>query len=156
MNDRPLRRVDDLVLTASGEDLLVYDTATHALHTLNPMSAQVFQRCDGTATIDDLIGEPGLDEHTLLLAIELLQRAGLLDGVSLTGLPTITSRRGFLRKAGIALGVPAIASVTMPMASAAQSVTCTPSGGPCSLSDPGACCSFTCTNFTPPNPPVCA
>jgi hypothetical protein len=156
MNDRPLQRREDLVTTGTGDDLIVYDATTHALHTLNPRMAEVFRRCDGTATIDDLVRDPGLDEHTVLLAIELLGKAGLLDGDSLTGLPTLTSRRGFLRKAGIAIGVPAIASVTMPMASAAQSVTCTPSGGPCSLNNPGACCSFTCTNFTPPNPPVCA
>jgi hypothetical protein len=32
---------------------------------------------------------------------------------------------------------------------------CVPSGGGCDLSNPGACCSLTCTNFSPPAPPVC-
>jgi hypothetical protein len=32
---------------------------------------------------------------------------------------------------------------------------CTPDGQQCDLNDPGACCSQTCCNFTPPDPPTC-
>jgi hypothetical protein len=155
MNDQPLQRRDDLVTTETGDDLLVYDPESHALHTLNSITANVFRQSDGSATIADLVRETGLTEDQVRLALELLRQAGLLRGEVLPGVTASTSRRRFLRKAGVAVGAPALVSVTAPMASAAASVICTPSGEPCNMGDPAACCSRTCTNFNPPSPPVC-
>lgn len=156
MHEHPLRRVDDLVITESGLDLLVYDKATHTLHTLNALSANVFGHCNGTTTRAHLIRDTDADPNTVELALDQLQHAGLLEGSSTSAPNHTTSRRRLLRKAGIAIGAPAIVSMTAPLASAATSVTCTPSGGICELNDPGACCSGACTNYSPPNPPVCA
>lgn len=153
MNDRPFQRRDDLVATDTGDDLLVYDPDSHALHTLNSITAEVFRRSDGDATIDDLVRESGLSEEQVRLALDLLRQAGLVKGDVSAAMPASTSRRRFLRTAGIAAAAPALVSVTAPMASAAASVTCDPSGTPCSFNNPGACCSLTC--WLTDSGPVC-
>ncbi len=154
MTDQPLRRRDDLVTTDTGDDLLVYDPESHALHTLNAVTAEVFRQVNGASTIVDLVRNTGLTENQVHLALELLREAGLVEGYTLVERLATTSRRRLLRKAGVAMSVPTIASVTMPMASAAASVTCDPSGIPCVFGNPGACCSRTCIRSA--SGPVCA
>src|SRR5262249_55137324 len=46
-------------------------------------------------------------------------------------------------------------TTTTTTTSTTTTTLCTPSGSPCDLNNPGACCSQICTNFNPPAPPVC-
>lgn len=144
MSVHALQHREDLVMTETQDDLLVYDPETHALHTLNPVLAKVFRRCDGTVSIEDLVQKTGLGEDAVRLAVAQLHEAGLLEGTSPIIEAPVGSRRRFLRNVGIGASLPVITSVTVPMASAAASVTCTPSGEPCDFGNPGACCSMTC------------
>ena len=48
---RPVARLDHLIMTHVGEEVLVYDETTHAIHNLNPTSHAVWTLCDGTRTL---------------------------------------------------------------------------------------------------------
>lgn len=126
----PSARVDDLVITESGQDLLVFDSVSNELHHLDALSATVWRQLDGQATEQDILESTreSLGEHvtadSIDLAIVALGKANLLSGQ----VPTVmsdgaSSRRRFLKRAGLAASVPVIASVTAPLAAHAATVS---------------------------------
>ncbi|MDA0748181.1 MAG: HPr-rel-A system PqqD family peptide chaperone [bacterium] len=46
-NELPNHKIDD--------DLVLYDPATDRVHTLNPTARLIWEGCDGTAEIEDLV-----------------------------------------------------------------------------------------------------
>lgn len=119
----PAARTSDLVTTESGDEVLVYDQATHHIHHLNRTSAVIWRLCDGQRSIRDLGRvaatqlEAQVDEDVVRLAVSKLADAGLLDGSrSFAPLGHAQTRRTLLRRAAIAgaIAVPAVVSMTAP------------------------------------------
>lgn len=126
---QPMARLDHLVVNEVGDEVLVYDQTTHAIHHLNAASTTVWRGCDGHTPVAGIAMSAGLTEETVRMALAKLADAGLLT----TALPAALggaaqSRRTFMKKAAIAGTIPAIVSVTAPLAAQAQSLffgTCT-------------------------------
>jgi hypothetical protein len=72
-----------------GESVL-YDESTQAMHVLNPTATVVWACCDGSATVDELVGELaeayGVErsvlEHDVLELVRQFGHQGLLAGVT--------------------------------------------------------------------------
>jgi hypothetical protein len=83
---KPKARRDGLISREIGPELVVYDTRTHAAHALDGVSARIWQRCDGSASIEDLAAliESAQDEESrreiATSALAQLEDAELLEG----------------------------------------------------------------------------
>ena len=55
-SDRPKKR-GGCHVREIGDERVVYDPATHQVGVLNATAVFIFERCDGTRTVDDLLGE---------------------------------------------------------------------------------------------------
>lgn len=140
----PVSRRDDLVVSTTGPEVLVFDQRKDHLHHLNPIASAVWHLCDGqrevaelAADASDLVGET-IGRPAVLLALGQLEEANLLDAPLDASLrSTRQSRRTLLRKAGLAgaVAVPAIVSISAPAAAQINS-DCVP-GGACIA---GRCC----------------
>ena len=157
----PNRRTD-LKTQEVADELMLYDPTNDRAHVLNPAAAFVWKQCDGTHTIDQIAAamrreySPHADVKTVYYALDQLQKKHLLrTPIEIPHQWRHLTRRQFLAGATAAAVVLAVVtSLAAPAPAHAQS-GCVGSGGPCELGNPGVCCSDTCTNFDPPNPPVC-
>lgn len=159
----PRARQDDLVITESGDELLIYDSRSHHIHHLNPLASAVWRACNEQHAVHDLVIETGATADAVMSALGLLGDADLLAGsVNIEPSPRSVSRRRLVRKAALSGAmVPVIISVSAPQASAANSLCpgalltaalCTAVGTPCLLPDGecGACYYLqTCTGYHP-------
>jgi hypothetical protein len=109
---RPQARRSQLRTETSAEGgLVIYDQQTDAGHVLNPTSAAVFELADGTRSVPQIAqslaerGELPADEEIVLLALQELDQAGLLELTGPSG-PKV-SRRKLLSR--LAMGAPAAA-----------------------------------------------
>jgi hypothetical protein len=168
---RPMARRDHLVMSQVGDEVLVYDETTHAIHRLNPTSQAVWSLCDGTrtlATIGQVAGAAlgaEVPEAVVRLALRQLAVANLLGGSLPVELrePRQT-RRTMLRRLVVAGGValPVLVSVSAPTAAGVSSNSCEAQGGlgsgaPCTAGSQcctGHCEGGFCDFFTPPPPPT--
>jgi DNA-binding transcriptional ArsR family regulator len=135
----PAARVDRLITTEAGDEVLVYDQATHHIHHLNMTSVAVWRLCDGHRTVSELAAATGLSDDLVRLALTRLSRAKLLDAqLPATMGGEVQSRRRFMKKAAIAGGIalPVVVSMTAP--SAAQAASCDMDG--CTVEDVGKPC----------------
>jgi len=138
----PARRVADLVTTETSSDLIIYDQKAAEIHTLNDVTATVWQALDGISTVQMVSLKTGYSAEVVQKAVTQLADAGLLEGDLATGIRSNQSRRTLLKKAGIAASIPVLISVTAPMAASAASC-----GVPCifglfECSVPGGHCFF--------------
>lgn len=153
MDRLPAARTDDLVITRSGDQLLVYDMASHQIHHLDNVAAAVFDACDGHSSIQEIRASTSLDRDVIEEALHRLGEAKLLQAPFPEYLsPTRISRRTVLRQAGITGA--AVVSISAPAAIAAQSniclelrVECTP-GGSNTCCAPGVCDTWATTDLT--------
>ena len=125
----PAGRVENLVTTKAGDDVLVYDQDRHHIHHLNPTAAAVWTLCNGRRSVSDISQATGFDSDAVRLALRKLEEANLLDGPLAPDVRgAMQSRRSFMKKAAVAgLAVPMIASISAPAASAQTSTgSCTP------------------------------
>lgn len=169
-------RTSEIVVQELHNDLLIYDISTHQAYTLNETSAKVFKACDGKTSFDELKRKYKFTDDLIYLALDELKANNLIEDYTV-GYFAGMSRREVIKKVGLAtmIALPAIAIITIPQSVHAQSCVpleadCTsgtccsgnvcvnggggptcriPSGGPCSLNDPGQCASLTCVNGTP-------
>jgi len=82
----PLRRADVEWIELDGE-AVVHDPRTGGLHRLNVSAAAVWAACDGSSTVDEIVGAmrdsfAGRDDaiaHDVHEALRRLRREGLLD-----------------------------------------------------------------------------
>lgn len=140
----PTMRTNGIIMTEAGNDVLVYDSDTHALHTLNQVVVSVWNACDGQQTLASLATVTGLDTDTVQQALAQLAAANLLDGALPEAIKPAQSRRAFMKKAAVASAVPVLVSVSAPMATSAASRdcgrSCVPFIGECfSFDDPFTC-----------------
>jgi len=55
----PTAKRTHLVTTDLADEVVLYDTVSHQLHTLNPTASFVWQRCDGHTTVADIARQFG-------------------------------------------------------------------------------------------------
>jgi hypothetical protein len=105
----PLARKGDIFAENLPEEVVLYDKTNHKVHCLNKTAAAIWESCDGTRTVDDLaqiieakFGAPS-DRKLVLLALEELEKAGLLESGSVM-VPDagLTSRREAVGKIALA------------------------------------------------------
>lgn len=113
----PARRTDVMV-TAAGTDVLVYDNQTNQLHTLPESIATVWDLCDGRKDTGTIAREALMPEVAVVSALGQLREAGLLEGEQ-PAVPSRRDRRTLLKRA---VAGAAIVSVTAPLAAQAISV----------------------------------
>jgi hypothetical protein len=153
----PRARSAELVVTELDGEQLVYDLRDQKMHHLNRTSKLVWQYCDGTTTVgqvlDILSAEDGRTRGEVLwLALGQLQDARLLsEATDHVAARSSYSRRTLLKKGLItgAVALPVISSLVAPTAAAAVSVgckvnnvTCVCTGKTCTTN--AECCSGTC------------
>ncbi len=120
----PVAREDDLVVTDSAEEMLVYDERVHALHTLNPLAKAIWRNCDGLHDAQSITAKCSTElagdvsERDVQDGLRLLADLDLLQGWPETHGPlgTRSSRRKVLKRTTVAGA--AIVSVTAPLATA--------------------------------------
>jgi hypothetical protein len=130
--DHPKARRNDLFSERLAEEMVIYDKLNHKAHTLNKTVLAVWESADGGKSVDDLarilqheLGLPA-DHSTVLLALEQLEKAGLLEtSDELEKGEEPPSRRELARRfalAGVSAAlVPLIASVVAPTPAMAAS-----------------------------------
>lgn len=131
---KPTSKRDGLLVQELGDETLVYDPDRHEAHCLNQSAALVWQASDGSTAVPDIarrMVEVGLpqDEIVVWMGLSRLERAGLLaEPVHHPGEPRRFSRREVVRMLGITAGLsvalPAVTSITAPLA--AQAASCVP------------------------------
>lgn len=128
-DQRPEARTDDVLVEDVDGETLVYDLESHDAHCLNPTAALVWRRCDGRTTVRDmvpLLAQVGLpeDESLVWMALNRLEKAGLIGSVEIPEPKSAFSRKEVLRVLGtaaIAVLLPVVTSVVAPTAAAAAS-----------------------------------
>lgn len=116
----PRRRTAGLILTAVGDELIVFDERDHHLHTLPAPIPRVWEACDGATPAGQIAIATGLPATQVNAVLEQLLHANLLEG-GFEQPPPTRDRRALVRKA--ALGA-VILSVSAPMAVQASSGLC--------------------------------
>ncbi len=131
----PCTRRNGVFSERLGSETILYDKSNHTAHSLNQTVALVWEYADGQKSVDQLasilhdeLGIPA-DDSVVLLALEELAAAGLLEPQIEAGTATVVpSRREVARKlalAGVSAAlIPFVASVLAPTpAMASSSVT---------------------------------
>jgi hypothetical protein len=126
------RAVTGTHTTPVGDELMVHVVGSVETHLLSPTTAAVWQRCDGASSRSDLetvfAEQPAeLRPELVQLALDQLEKAGLVEDGGHSSDLQRESRRRFLRRAAIAaVAVPAITTVVTQQPAAAASA-----GSPC-------------------------
>src|SRR6476620_589908 len=79
----PTAKRSHLVTTELADEVVLYDTVSHRLHTLNPTASFVWQHCDGHTTVADIARQFG-DAFGVAQAEDLVWSA--LDQLAAKGL----------------------------------------------------------------------
>lgn len=148
----PAARFDGLVVTESGDEVLVYDKQRHQIHHLNRTSAVIWRLCNGERSVAGIAQEAdsAMDSMpagivNVQLALIKLEEAHLLEGPLSPGLkPKTQSRRKLMKRLTLAgAGIAVVTSITAHAASAAACPSQV--GNQCSTSSLGC----TCCDVTP-------
>jgi hypothetical protein len=131
----PCARRNDVFAEPVGSETILYDKLNHKAHSLNRTVALIWEQADGQKSIGDLAGilhdelAMPVDVNVVLLALEELNRAGLLQPVEVEMSAQMPSRREMARKLALsgvsAALIPLVASVLAPTPAMASS-TITP------------------------------
>ena len=143
----PKARSTRLVVRELDSETLIYDLVSHKATCLNAFSAQVWRLCDGNRTVHEItkalaLADPA--EGAVALTLKKLSRADLLTGPihRADPVPSALSRRAVVHGAlALSAAVPVVTTIVVP--AAAQSVSCSPGGGPCTI-DADCCSPFVC------------
>lgn len=140
----PLARRDGVLVEETDDETLVYDLRSHQAHCLNRSAALVWRSSDGSTHVPEMarrLAHLGLprDEAVIWMALSRLERAGLMEGpVRMPGTRRSFSRKEVLRVLGMTAGfgmiLPAVTSISAPLA--AQAASCTPLAQCASLTPP--------------------
>lgn len=132
--NNPRARRNNIFAESLADETILYDKTNHKAHSLNKTVAMVWESADGEKSVDDIAGilHRGLgipeDRSVVLLALEQLETAGLLDtSAELTEGAERPSRRQVARRLALvgasAALVPFVASVLAPTPAMASSRT---------------------------------
>jgi len=148
----PAARTEDLIVQEMADEVLVYDQRRHQAHCLNETAARVWRGLDGQSTARQVAArlsqQQGIEMSAAVveIAVDQLQRSGLLSGSPTANSTSGMSRRAILKRVGVgaAVALPVVASIVAPRA--AQAATCMGPGASCSTSS--QCCSGVCSGGT--------
>jgi Coenzyme PQQ synthesis protein D (PqqD) len=82
---KPIARTNDLVVKRDTGELFIEDVLNHNLIHLNPTSAYVWEKCDGSKDTGEIAAEMGnelgipVSENVILMAVSRLQGDRLLE-----------------------------------------------------------------------------
>lgn len=149
----PRARTLGLIVEGLEDELLVYDLKRQKSHCLNRAAAQIWERCDGRTSADEMAraisrdagtgeGGKGMSEEAVWVGLRQLAGAHLLEGKLRVpaGAAKVTRRELVKRAAAVAVSVPVILTITAPTAKAQAS--CLPRDSACTLNS--QCCSGNC------------
>jgi Coenzyme PQQ synthesis protein D (PqqD) len=141
MTTNPKAKTERLIIKVIDDETLVYDHGRASC--LNEFAARVWRECDGEKSVAEIADELGEDERTVWLALHRLNKSKLL--VEEIALPpdmrTGKTRREIAGQLGLGAAVAAVSSIVMTTAAHAS---CIPTGSPCDITHPAACCSQVC------------
>ncbi|MCC6824432.1 MAG: PqqD family protein [Acidobacteria bacterium] len=129
----PIARKSGLVIQEMPGEVLVYDLDRDKAHCLNESAALVWQSCDGSNSVQDIVrrleesSRGKVNEDLVWLALDQLNENDLLEAGTGTHFKG-QSRREVLKKIGLAsvVALPVIASLVTPQSvMAAGSCACT-------------------------------
>lgn len=131
-------RRKNLIVTHTGDDCLIFDSASNTMHRLNPLASAVWGQCDAATSPWAMAGNLGEDLPVIESVLAELEAVSLVE----SGRPVergAKDRRGLLRRAGAVALIPTVVSVSAPLAASAQSaqmkcypaadVSCSPGAG---------------------------
>lgn len=84
---KPIARTNDLVIKRDTGELYIEDILNHNLIHLNPTSAYVWEKCDGSKDTTQIAAEMGselgvsVSENVILQALNRLQGVMLLEAI---------------------------------------------------------------------------
>jgi len=131
----PKARSKNLIVQEVDDEVLVYDTERDKAHRLNAAAAAIWRRCDGRREVRDLAAD--MPEDVVVLALQQLQKASLLEGELPQGAARM-SRRAIARTIGIAaIALPVITTIVAP--TPAQAASNIPHNSPCATQSGGVC-----------------
>jgi hypothetical protein len=125
MSMRPVR-IQGLLLERVEAEILVYRSDSEDAAAFNEAAAAVFDLCDGSRDVEGIVeelsaGHPSLGRDEVLLALNELRDAGLIDGAPGDTGP---SRRELLRRLGAgtiaAAAIPVVEIIVGPSVAAAS------------------------------------
>ena len=134
---RPVARKNRLLVEEVEGETLVYDLRSHKAHCLNDISAFVWERCDGSNSVEDLMRlaerELGVtsSEEFIWLALDRLEESALLeqpveDSDAGPEVPRYSRRDVLKSLAKVGVVLPLVASIAVPTpVQAATTVTST-------------------------------
>ena len=143
---RPLARQQGLVIQELPGEILVYDLKRDRAHCLNDTAAQVWRRCDGQKTVNEIALALGghfdclVDEKIVWLALNELEENHLLESTAVPSAAVMKiDRRTLVRTLGIAavVALPVITSILAPTVQAV--VSCLPTGSTCTIAGVPCC-----------------
>ena len=117
----PKARENNLLAHEVEDETVVYDRTQQQAHRLNETVTKVWSLLDGKRSVSEIAGELQVDESVVALAVDDLANAQLLESSE----PLSVSRRSALRRVASAAAVgvllPAVTTITAPLAVMAQS-----------------------------------
>lgn len=126
----PKARLENIVVQEAGKELLIYDLKTNKAYCLNKTSAMVYQPCDGTKSVSEIISvisgklKVSIGKEFIWLALDGLNKSDLLENnVEFEINFGELNRRQIIRKVGLSsmVALPIISSIVAPQAIMAQS-----------------------------------
>jgi hypothetical protein len=135
----PQARKKDLIVKKLDDELCIYDVERHCAHSLAPMMASLWRRCDGRTPPVELARTLAIDEELVAISLERLRDAHLLVDDGKAKKSRGSSRRQWLKQAAT-LGL-AVATITVPtLAEAASTI----SDADCARQPPANCGRIPC------------
>lgn len=132
----PKARRENIISNPVGDELVVFDRLNNRAHSMEPLAATIWSRCDGRTTVEELVD--AVRRHEDISVSEARERLmTILGGFSDSELLETGSfdRRDFLGFAGKAAAASFVATVLVPRPTSAQSV-----------SGPACCTTFATAN----------
>ena len=144
---RPRARKVGLLIEQLPDEVLVYDLDRKKAHCLNGSAALIWNHCDGKTSVEGISRilqqqtQEKITDDVVWLGLDQLYEARLMETrVVRPGIKGRLSRRELVKRIGIAVSIPLVASILAPAASAGLSCV----GRPCAA----GCGSCTCNGIT--------
>ena len=125
---RPLARKEGLLIERLPDEVLVYDLDRKKAHCLNGSAALIWNHCDGKTSVEGIRrileqdAQGKINGDVVWLGLDQLYEARLIDTKLVKpGARGRLSRRELVKRIGVAVSIPLVASVLAPTASAAVS-----------------------------------
>jgi hypothetical protein len=109
----PRARTKDLIVEHSANEILIFDTQRERAYALKPLTAAVWERCDGKTSVEDLAGAvtsliDGATRDVVELALTELADLALVSGWEGSRAAARVSRRALLTRVAALVGVTTI------------------------------------------------